>query len=42
MDYDTRDDVNNNLLRVAAGTGLVFALSGAWLVFYSFRRRAQP
>lgn len=42
MDYDTRDDVNNNLLRTAAGVGLVFALSGAWLVFYSFRRRAQP
>lgn len=41
MDYDTRDDVNNNLLRVAAGVGLLFALSGAWLVFYSFCRRAQ-
>jgi len=40
MDYDTRDDVNNSLLRTAAGIGLVFALSGAWLVFYSFRRRA--
>jgi hypothetical protein len=40
MDYDTRDDVNNSLLRVAAGVGLLFALSGAWLVFYSFRRRA--
>lgn len=41
MDYDTRDDVNNSLLRVAAGVGLLFALSGAWLVFYSFRRRAK-
>jgi len=41
MDYDTRDDVNNTLLRAAAGVGLAFALSGAWLVFYSFRRRAQ-
>lgn len=40
MDYDTRTDVNNTLLRVAAGVGLVFALSGAWLVFYSFRRRS--
>ncbi|MFT7773989.1 PepSY domain-containing protein [Roseateles sp.] len=40
MDYDTRSDVNNGLLRVAAGVGLLFALSGAWLVFYSFRRRA--
>ena len=42
MDYDQRTDVNNGLLRTAAGVGLVFALSGAWLVFYSFRRRAQP
>jgi hypothetical protein len=42
MDYDKRTDVNNSLLRVAAGVGLVFALSGAWLVFYSVRRRAQP
>jgi hypothetical protein len=42
MDYDKRTDVNNSLLRVAAGVGLVFALSGAWLVFYSFRRRTQP
>lgn len=41
MDYDSRDDVNNNLLRVAAGVGLVFALSGAWLVFYSFRRKGR-
>ncbi|MEH0164863.1 PepSY domain-containing protein [Roseateles microcysteis] len=41
MDYDARTDVNNSLLRVAAGVGLLFALSGAWLVFYSFRRRAQ-
>ena len=41
MDYDKRTDVNNTLLRVAAGTGLLFALSGAWLVFYSFRRRSE-
>lgn len=41
MDYDARTDVNNSLLRVAAGVGLLFALSGGWLVFYSFRRRAQ-
>lgn len=39
MDYDTRSDVNNTLLRVAAAVGLLFALSGAWLVFYSFRWR---
>jgi len=42
MDYANRTDVNNSLLRVAAGVGLVFALSGAWLVFYSSRRRSQP
>jgi len=42
MDYDNRTDVNNTLLRAAAGIGLVFALSGAWLVFYSFRRRTAP
>lgn len=41
MDYDARSDVNNTLLRVASGVGVLFALSGAWLVFYSFRRRAQ-
>jgi hypothetical protein len=40
MDYDKRTDVNNLLLRVASGVGLIFALSGAWLVFYSFRRRS--
>lgn len=40
MDYDARSDVNNSLLRVAAIGGLLFALSGAWLLFYSFRRRS--
>ena len=39
MDYDKRTDVNNTLLRVASAAGLIFALSGAWLVFFSFRRR---
>lgn len=39
MDYQARSDVNNTLLRVAASIGLLFALSGAWLTFYSFRRR---
>jgi hypothetical protein len=39
MDYDARTDVNNTLLRVAASVGLVFSLSGVWLLFYSFRRR---
>jgi hypothetical protein len=40
MDYEERSDVNNTLLRVAASIGLIFALSGVWLLFYSFRRRA--
>ena len=42
MDYEARSDVNNTLLRVAAATGLVFALCGIWLLFYSFQRRVQP
>jgi len=40
MDYEERSDVNNNLLRVSAAIGLCLALSGVWLLFYSFRRRA--
>ena len=40
MDYNTRDNINNTLLRVAAAIGTLFALSGAWLLWYSFRRRA--
>lgn len=39
MDYEERADVNNTLLRVAASVGLLFALSGIWLLFYSFARR---
>lgn len=41
MDYETRDDVNNTLLRIASVTGLAFALSGAWLLLYSFKRRKR-
>ena len=40
MDYEQRADVNNMLLRVAASVGLLFMLSGVWLLFYSFRRRS--
>ncbi|MBN8888495.1 MAG: hypothetical protein J0I77_22470 [Rudaea sp.] len=40
MDYESRTDVNNNLLRTAAASGFAFAASGLWLLFYSFRRRA--
>lgn len=39
MDYDARSDVNNLLLRVASTGGVVFALSGLWLLVYSFGRR---
>ncbi|QOY92976.1 PepSY domain-containing protein [Massilia sp. UMI-21] len=39
MDYEERENVNNTLLRVASISGLAFALSGAWLLFYSFTRR---
>ncbi len=39
MDYDERSDVNNILLRGASIAGLLFALSGLWLLFYSFSRR---
>lgn len=39
MDYDTRSDINNTLLRVAAAIGTLFALSGGWLLWYSLRRR---
>jgi hypothetical protein len=41
MDYEAREDVNNTLLRVASITGLLFALSGAWLLLYSFNRRKR-
>ena len=40
MDYDTRTDINNPLLRIAAGAGTLFAFSGLWLLWFSFRRRA--
>lgn len=41
MDYEHRTDVNNPLLRVAAVAGLGFALSGIWLLLYSFGKRRQ-
>ncbi len=41
MDYESRSDVNNRLLQVAAALGLGFSLSGVWLLFYSFRRRVR-
>lgn len=40
MDYEERSDVNNTVLRIAASLGLLFMLSGVWLLFYSFHRRS--
>ncbi|HEY1146937.1 MAG TPA: PepSY domain-containing protein [Pseudoduganella sp.] len=40
MDYDTRSDVNNSLLRTASAAGVLFALSGLWLLWFTVRRRA--
>jgi len=39
MDYKARMDVNNGLLRVMTALGLVTVLSGAWLLYFSFRPR---
>ncbi len=41
MDYDTRDDINNNVLRIFSVFGTLFGLSGVWLLFYSFNRRQK-
>lgn len=39
MDYETRDDVNNTLLRVASVLGTLFAFSGIWLLWFTVRSR---
>ncbi len=41
MDYDERSDVHNPLLKVAQLTGVTFAFTGLWLLFYSFRKRRK-
>jgi len=41
MDYDERTDVNNLLLKLAQFTGVGFAITGLWLLFYSFNRRRR-
>ena len=41
MDYVKRTDVNNPLLRVATASAAVMAISGAWLLVYSFPRRRR-
>lgn len=39
MDYETRDDMNNSLLRTATILGSITVLSGGWLLYFSFRRK---
>ena len=41
MDYQDRTNVNNPLLRVATWIAFGTALSGAWLLFWSFKRRRR-
>lgn len=41
MDYDERTDVNNPLLRVATWSAFAMALTGAWLLIWSFKRRKR-
>lgn len=39
MDYEDRSDVNNWLLRIAATLVILSALTGIWLLFYSFNNK---
>jgi uncharacterized iron-regulated membrane protein len=41
MDYENRVDTHHPLLVGAQASGLVFALSGIWLLFYSFSGRRR-
>ncbi|MES2903672.1 MAG: PepSY domain-containing protein [Pseudomonadota bacterium] len=41
MDYSERTDVNNPLLRVATWSAFLMALSGAWLLLWSFPRKKK-
>jgi uncharacterized iron-regulated membrane protein len=41
MDYEARENINNTLLRVATGIGVVLAASGVWLLVFTLRRRAR-
>ncbi len=38
MDYDERENINNTLLQVFSLSGVTLALTGLWLLFYSFNR----
>lgn len=39
MDYDARENVNNPLLRIATLSAAAMAMSGAWLLYWSFPRK---
>ena len=41
MDYDERENVNNALLRLFTWGAVLMALSGIWLLFYSFHRKKK-
>ncbi len=41
MDYDERTDVNNPLLRVVTWSTFAMAVTGAWLLIWSFPRRKR-
>jgi uncharacterized iron-regulated membrane protein len=41
MDFETRQDLNNGLLRVSTVLGTITVLSGGWLLYFSFRRRRR-
>jgi hypothetical protein len=41
MDYDERENVNNLLLRVFTWGAVLMALSGAWLLVYSFPKKKK-
>ena len=41
MDYDERENVNNTLLRIFTWGAVLMALSGAWILFYSFPKKKK-
>ncbi len=41
MDYETRDNVNNWLLRGFTGLALLTVLTGVWLLWFAFPRRRR-
>jgi len=41
MDYDERENVNNTLLRVFTWGAVLMALSGAWMLLFSFPKKKK-